>query len=112
MSDKFTRCDDPACGCRYWTPAEPGPRDGRREGQPAEAWYKAWLHLRDYVIVTDPGNDTVAPAVAIDLRPSTRILRLRKVRDAAPGSEESQPVDLLAAFIAIRAFFGAGDELW
>ncbi|WP_435591877.1 hypothetical protein [Nocardia sp. bgisy118] len=106
--EQLTRCDDPVCDCRRWMAPEPDPRDGRREGQPAEAWYEAWLHLRDYVIVTDPGNDTAAPAVGVDLRPSSRIRRLRKVRDAAPGSEDSQPVDLLAALIAIRVFFGVG----
>ncbi|MEU2258451.1 hypothetical protein ABZ540_35395 [Nocardia xishanensis] len=109
--EQFALCDDPACGCRRWIPAEPDPRDGVREGQPAEAWYEAWLHLDDYKIVSDPGNDTVAPALGVELRPNDRIRKLRKVRDAAPGSERDQPIDLLAAIIATRALFGAGGEL-
>ncbi|MFF0532842.1 hypothetical protein ACFYT3_31265 [Nocardia amikacinitolerans] len=109
--EKFTRCDDAVCGCRYWIPADPDPRDGTREGQPAQAWYEAWLHVNDYVIVSDPGSENTAPVVGIELRPASRIRRLRKVRDAAPGSEDDQPIDVLAAIIATRAIFGAGGQL-
>ncbi|MEV0027831.1 hypothetical protein [Nocardia sp. NPDC050793] len=46
--ESFGPCEDPECGCRRWVVPEPDPRDGTREGKPAEAWYEAWLYLRDY----------------------------------------------------------------
>ncbi|MET8779081.1 hypothetical protein ABZV58_29105 [Nocardia sp. NPDC004654] len=110
-AEQFLVCDDPVCDCQRWMVPEPDPRDGRREGQPAEAWYEAWLHLHDYVIVADPGNDTVAPAVGIELRPSARILRLRRIRDAAPGSEDEPAGRSAGAIIASRALFMAASEL-
>jgi hypothetical protein len=62
--DRFTRCHDPACGCARWTVADRDPREAPREGQPAETWYEAWIPLADYVIVSDPGNDTTHPRSA------------------------------------------------
>jgi hypothetical protein len=40
-------------------------------------------------------------------------LKLRKIRDAAPATVgQDQPVDLLAAIIATRAFFGGEGDKW
>ncbi|MEU7764988.1 hypothetical protein AB0B25_07675 [Nocardia sp. NPDC049190] len=107
-SDRFTRCDDPSCGCVRWVPADPDPREAPRSGKPADAWYEAWLDLDDYRIVSDPGNERTPAAVGVNLR-DARLLKLRKVRDAAPGSDHQQPVDLLAGIIAVRKIFG-GDR--
>ncbi|WP_194817999.1 cell envelope biogenesis protein OmpA [Nocardia sp. XZ_19_385] len=102
----FRHCADPACGCGRWSVPEPDPREGDREGTPADTWYEAWISLADYRIVNDPGNERYAPAVGISLRPPTRIRRLRKIRDAAPNTEIDQPADLLAAVNAVRKLFG------
>ncbi|MEV0334496.1 hypothetical protein [Nocardia sp. NPDC050717] len=98
----LNRCDDPLCRCRYWAPDEnttPG-----REGKPAEAWYEAWIRLHDYDVFTVPADESGPAATGIALR-GLRFLRLRKVRDPAPNSGDSQPVDLLAAHIAARTLW-------
>ncbi|MEU1527105.1 hypothetical protein ABZ413_33445 [Nocardia rhamnosiphila] len=105
--DQFTRCDDPICGCRSWVRSEPVPKHTPREGQPAEAWYRVEIGLADYRIVTDPGNDHQPAIVGIDLR-DLRFRSIHQVRDAAPGTGDRQPVDLLATLIAVRALFGEG----
>lgn len=107
----LSRCDDPDCGCAQWAVVERDPREAPREGQPAEAWYEAWLPLSDYTIVSDPGNDTTPPAVGVDIR-AARLLKVRKIRDAAPTDAGDQPVDLLAALIVSRKIFGSGGDLW
>lgn len=92
-------CGDPLCRCQYWAPADntaPG-----REGKPAEAWYEAWIRLDDYDVFTVPADESGPAATGIALR-GVPFLRLRKLRDPAPNSGDSQPVDLLAAFIATR----------
>ncbi|WP_327097159.1 hypothetical protein OIE68_46115 [Nocardia vinacea] len=105
--ERFSRCDDPACRCAVWTVPERDPREPAREGQPAEAWYEAWMPLSDYIIVSDPGDDTTPPAIGVDLR-NARLLKVRKIRDAAPNPD--QPTDLLAALILGRALFGDPGE--
>ncbi|MFD4432755.1 hypothetical protein [Nocardia sp. NPDC058497] len=103
----LNRCGDPLCRCRYWAPAEntsPG-----REGKPAEAWYEAWIRLDDYDVFTVPADESGPAATGIPLR-GVRFLRLRKVRDPAPNSEGSQPIDLLAAFIAARKLWETIDS--
>ncbi len=95
----LNRCDDPLCRCRYWAPAEPTAPS--REGKPAQAWYEAWIRLDDYHVFTTPADESGPEATGIALR-ELPFLRLRKVRDPAPDSSDSQPADLLAAFIAAR----------
>ncbi|WP_051027975.1 hypothetical protein [Nocardia higoensis] len=65
------------------------------------------MALGDYTIVSDPGTGNTAPATGVDLRPSSRIRRLRRIRDAAPGAHT---LDLLAALIATRALFPSVGE--
>lgn len=108
--DQFTRCDDPACGCRSWVRSEPDPNHTPREGQPAEAWYRVEIGLADYRIITDPGNDHQPSIVGIELR-DLRFRSIHPVRDPAPGTADRQPVDLLAALIAVRTLFGEGGAL-
>ncbi|MGW0252391.1 hypothetical protein ACWDYH_37760 [Nocardia goodfellowii] len=107
---EFRRCADPACRCDLWTIAESDPRDGEREGTPADAWYEAWIDLTDYRIVNDPGNEHYAPAVGISLRPPTRIRRLRKIRDDAAASDGKRHADPLAFTMAVRDLFRPGDH--
>ncbi len=95
----INRCGDPLCRCRYWAPPEdttPG-----REGKPAEAWYEAWIRRDDYDVFTVPADESGPAATGIALR-GVPLRRLRKVRDPAPNSDDSQPMDLLAAVIAAR----------
>ncbi|WP_416566137.1 hypothetical protein [Nocardia testacea] len=106
--DRITRCDDPACGCRYWSRSEPDPGETPRDGQPAEAWYEIEIGLADYRLVDDPGTDRTPAGVGIDLRHPT-FRRIRRVRDAAPGTADRQPADLLATLVALRTLFGDGD---
>ncbi|WP_109529293.1 MULTISPECIES: cell envelope biogenesis protein OmpA [Nocardia] len=101
---RLARCADPDCGCRYWQPRHPDPREKAREAQPAEAWYEAWLARSDYRVIDDPGTEHLAPETGIDLR-GVRFLRLRKIRDAAQPATD-QPPEPLAMLIAIRALFG------
>ncbi|WP_157120571.1 hypothetical protein [Nocardia fusca] len=110
VRDEFTRCDDPACGCRTWGRSEPDPNHTPREGQPAEAWYRVEIGLSDYRIITDPGNDHQPSIVGIDLR-DLRFRSLHRIRDAAPGTGDRQPVDLLATLIVVRTLFGEGGVL-
>jgi hypothetical protein len=107
--DRFTRCDDPACNCRYWVRGEPDPKQSPREGEPAEAWYQVEIELADYRVVTDPGTDQQPPTVGIDLR-DLHFRSIVRVRDAAPGTADRQPVDLLAPLMALRALFGEGGQ--
>ncbi|MFQ6331675.1 hypothetical protein ACLMAL_36905 [Nocardia sp. CWNU-33] len=104
-AERFSRCDDPACRCAVWAVPDRDPREPARKGQPAEAWYEAWIPLSDYTIVSDPGDDTTPPVIGVDLH-NARLLKVRKVRDAAPSTD--QPIDLLAALIAGRRLFGGG----
>ena len=103
-------CGAPDCTCRLWAPPEPEPGDARREGQPAEAWYEAWIAIEDYTLIRAPGIAT--PAYGVELRPASRLRKLRKIRDAAPtDTTEGQPLDLLAVLIAIRTLFtGDGEQ--
>ncbi|WP_433521551.1 hypothetical protein ACQPZ2_30140 [Nocardia pseudovaccinii] len=87
---------------------EEQPTTPSREGQPAEAWYQAWLALSDYTIVSDPGNDSVAPALGVDVR-NARLLKLRKIRDATPTGDRS--MDLLAALITARELFSDANHV-
>jgi len=103
----YHRCTDPTCTCARWVEPEPAPGEAVRDGQPAEAWYEAWMALGDYAIVSEPGTENTAPATGVDLRPSSRIRRLRRIREAAPGAH---PLDLLAALIATRALFTSAGE--
>ncbi|WP_067499021.1 hypothetical protein [Nocardia ignorata] len=103
-NNPLTRCGDPLCRCRFWAPAE-DPAPGR-EGKPAEAWYEAWTRSEDYRIISVPADDSGPEATGIALR-GVPIRRLRKVRDPAPGSEDIQPMDLLAAIIAARTLWQA-----
>lgn len=108
--DRLTRCDDPACDCRHWIRGEPDPGDTPREGQPAEAWYEVEIELADYRIITDPDTDRTPAGVGIDLRhPSFR--SIRRIRDAAPGTADRQPADLLATLVALKALFGDGSVI-
>ncbi|MEV6361360.1 hypothetical protein [Nocardia asteroides] len=98
-STPLTRCSDPLCRCRFWTPEEdafPG-----RAGKPAEAWYEAWIRREDYHVFTAAADESGPAATGIALR-HVPFLRLRKVRDPAPDSGDTQPMDLLAAIIASR----------
>lgn len=103
-NNPLTRCGDPLCRCRYWAPSE-DPAPGR-EGKPAEAWYEAWTRSKDYRIITVPADESGPEATGIALR-GVPIRRLRKVRDPAPGSDDTQPMDLLAASIAARTLWQA-----
>ncbi|MGO4612969.1 hypothetical protein AB4305_03325 [Nocardia sp. 2YAB30] len=105
--DRLTRCEDPACGCRYWTVPDRDHREASRVGQPAEPWYEVWLSLDDYTIVSDAGDGNYPPAVGVDLRRANR-LKVRKVRDAAPDTEDQQPIDLLKAVVALEMVLGLG----
>ncbi|MFF3228874.1 hypothetical protein ACFYV7_39200 [Nocardia suismassiliense] len=98
-------CGDRLCGCRIWQRVTDEPTE--LTGQPAEAWYEAWLPLSNYTIVTDHGNDTTPPTTGVDLR-HVRLRRLRRIRDAAPGADEA--MDLLAAIIVGRQLFGDPDD--
>lgn len=95
----LNRCGDPLCRCRYWAP--PGNTTPGREGKPAEAWYEAWLRLDDYEVFNVPADESGPAATGIALR-GVPLRRLRKVRDPAPNSDDSQPIDLLAAHLAAR----------
>ncbi|MEV2226762.1 hypothetical protein AB0E01_44030 [Nocardia vinacea] len=110
--DLARRTPHPLCRPRLrlprWAVTETPPTTPSREGQPAEAWYEAWLALSDYTIVTDPGNDSVAPAIGIDIR-NARLLKLRKIRDATPAGD--RPMDLLAALIAARELLSGANHL-
>ncbi|WP_406274531.1 hypothetical protein OH799_01360 [Nocardia sp. NBC_00881] len=109
--ERFNRCSDPACNCWQWRASEPDPREAPREGQPAEAWYEASISIAEYSVIHDPGTADTPPAVGINLR-GVELLKLRKVRDAAPAADrQSQPVDLLASIVAVRALFGESGEL-
>ncbi|MFX0573752.1 hypothetical protein [Nocardia nepalensis] len=101
---RFAHCDDLDCECRYWQPRDPDPREPSRQGQPAEAWYEAWLHINDYRIIDDPGNEHAAPAVGVNLT-GVRFLKLRKIRDATAPSGD-QPPEPLAMLAALREVFG------
>jgi hypothetical protein len=102
-------CGDPECTCRLWTPPDPGPGEGRREGQPAEAWYEAWIAIEDYTLIRAPGEHSMA-MFGVELRPASRLRKLRKVRDAAASDSGGQPLDLLAAIIATRTLFTGDGE--
>ncbi|WP_280423708.1 hypothetical protein [Nocardia carnea] len=105
--DRFTRCEDPACHCRYWARGEPEPSETPREGQPAEAWYEVEIALADYRIIDDPDTRRSPAGVGIDLRHPT-FRTIRRIRDSAPGTADHQPADLLATLIAVRELFGDG----
>ncbi|MFR9769315.1 hypothetical protein [Nocardia sp. SC052] len=106
--EKFARCEDPACQCRRWQANERDSREAPREGQPADAWYEVWIPISDYTTVHDPGTDTAPPVTGIELR-GAKLLKIRKVRDAAPAADgTSHPVDLLRAHLAFAAMFGYG----
>ncbi|MBF6341300.1 hypothetical protein IU450_36275 [Nocardia abscessus] len=106
--EKFAPCEDPACACRLWQPNERDPREAPREAQPADAWYEVWIPLSDYTVVHDPGTDTTLPVTGIKLR-GVKLLKIRKVRDAAPATgPTSPPTDLLRAHLAFAALFGYG----
>lgn len=98
------RCGDPTCPCRLWAPTQPD--EAAREGQPAEAWYEAWLDLDNYHIVSNPGDEKTPPLTGVNLR-DVHFRKLRKIRDAASGSEDRQPLDLLAAIVDARTLFGS-----
>ncbi|WP_157125009.1 hypothetical protein, partial [Nocardia pseudovaccinii] len=110
LGERLTRCDDLECGCARWTVTETPPTTPTREGQPAEAWYQAWLALSDYTIVSDPGNDNVAPALGVDIR-NARLLKLRKIRDATPTNTGDRPMDLLATLITARGLLGDANHV-
>ena len=98
-------CGDPECTCRLWAPPNPEPGEGRREGQPAEAWYEAWIAIEDYTLIRAPSSEHSMPMFGVELRPASRLRKLRKIRDAAPTDTGDQPLDLLAAIIATRTLF-------
>ncbi|MFE9322638.1 hypothetical protein ACIHDR_23730 [Nocardia sp. NPDC052278] len=109
LGERLTRCAAPDCGGARWAVTEHASTTPSREGQPAEAWYEAWLALLDYTIVSAPGNDSVAPALGIDIR-NARLLKLRKIRDATPTDTGDRPMDLLAALIAARELLGGASH--
>lgn len=103
-------CGDPDCTCLLWSPPAPEPGEGRREGQPAEAWYEAWIAIEDYSLIQAPGGEHSMPMFGVELRPASRLRELRKVRDAAASGGGDQPLDLLAAIIATRTLFTGDGE--
>ncbi|WP_067474209.1 hypothetical protein [Nocardia amamiensis] len=104
--EKFARCEDPACPCWRWQANERDSREAPREGQPADAWYEVWIPISDYTAVHDPGTDTTPPVTGIKLR-GAKLLKIRKVRDAAPAADGmSGQVDLLRAHVAFARLFG------
>ncbi|MFD4407722.1 hypothetical protein ACFWPH_33655 [Nocardia sp. NPDC058499] len=105
--DRFARCQDPACTCRYWTRGEPEPAETPREGQPADAWYEVEIALADYRLADDPDTARSSAGVGIDLRHPT-FRRIRRIRDAAPGTDDRQPVDPLAMLMVVRELFRDG----
>ncbi len=111
QTDRYNRhpsrrpCGDPECICRLWAPPNPEPVEGRREGQPAEAWYEAWIAIEDYTLIRAPVVEHSMAMFGVELRPASRLRKLRKVRDAAPTHSGGQPLDLLAAIIATRTLF-------
>ncbi|WP_181722923.1 cell envelope biogenesis protein OmpA [Nocardia gipuzkoensis] len=106
--ETFTRCEDPDCACHRWQANERDAREAPREGQPADAWYEVWIRLSDYAVIDDPGTDTTPPVVGVNLR-GVKLLKIRKVRDAAPAADPtSRPIDLLRAHLAFAAIFGYG----
>ncbi|MEV5835577.1 hypothetical protein [Nocardia sp. NPDC052112] len=111
LGERLTRCADPDCGCTRWAVTEDPAEKPSREGQPAEAWYEAWLALSDYTVVSDPGDDTTAPAFGVDIR-NASLLKLRKIRDATLTDTGDRPMDLLAALIAARELFGDASHFW
>ncbi|PPJ26647.1 hypothetical protein C5E45_15120 [Nocardia nova] len=103
-------CGDPECTCRLWAPPNPEPGEGRREGQPAEAWYEAWIAIEDYTLIRAPGGEHSMEMFGVELRPASRLRKLRKIRDAAPTDTGDQPLDLLAAIIATHTLFTGDGE--
>ncbi|MEU6559412.1 hypothetical protein [Nocardia nova] len=105
-------CGDPDCTCSLWAPPAPDPGEAHRDGQPAEAWYEAWIAIEDYTLTSVPRNADTPPAYGVEIRPASRLRKLHKIRDAAPGTDPGdQPLDLLAALIATRTLFASdGDQ--
>ncbi|WP_280426797.1 hypothetical protein [Nocardia carnea] len=100
----YALCTDDRCNCKAWAPHIRDPRESTRENAPAEAWYEAVIDRADYRVVEDPGNDTLPPVTGINLR-DVHLLRVRRIRTAAPTNNEPGPVDPLALLIASRELF-------
>ncbi|MBF6496529.1 hypothetical protein OG935_06215 [Nocardia cyriacigeorgica] len=96
------RCSDPECRCRYWAPHEPDPATSARTASAAEAWYETWIRLGDYHLTTAPADFAGRELIGITLH-YTIFRRLRKIRDAAPGTASHRPSDVLALLAATRA---------
>ncbi|MEU4711691.1 hypothetical protein AB0G00_35250 [Nocardia salmonicida] len=97
----LNQCGDPRCRCRFWASVEDNDVTPGREGKPAEAWYEAWLKLRDYRIITVPADESGPAATGVALR-GVPFLRLRKVREPAPNGGGTEPMDFLATIIGAR----------
>ncbi|MFI9504194.1 hypothetical protein [Nocardia sp. NPDC052566] len=106
---RLTRCEDPACTCSLWPTTPSVTNAPEREGSPAEAWYEAWLDLSDYVVIPVISADNDIRTLGVDIRNAT-LLKVRKIRAAAPSDDGDQPMDLLAALVAARELFGNASD--
>lgn len=102
LHPRMHRCPDPGCGCAHWAVPEPIAGQAIRKGQPADAWYEAWIALDDYILVPDPLE--LATGIGISLRPPVRIRRARRLPVFGPS--EDQPQDLLAVLTRIHRLLG------
>lgn len=78
-------CGDPRCLCRAWSHT---PSAHQRYGNPAEAWYAAWIRLSDYQLIHTPATDEHPVLDGIKLRGNV-IRKIDKIRDAA-GADAGQ----------------------
>lgn len=103
VAARFTPCDNPECGCRLWIRPGVDSEEALRAGQPADAWYALWLNGEDYQIVHHPGDGSASSGFGVQLR-GVRVLRIRKIRDAA--APITTVLDLMAAADALSRIIG------
>ncbi|MFI7195786.1 hypothetical protein ACIBQ0_39220, partial [Nocardia nova] len=99
-------CGDPRCLCRAWSHT---PTAHQRYGNPAEAWYAAWIGLSDYQLIHTPATDEHPALDGIKLRGNV-VRKIDKIRDAAgPDAGQRTALDNLGMWLRMsRLMHGQG----